>query len=145
MADRLSPKRKAFVQEYMVDLNATQAAIRAGYSTITAKVTGHRLLTNDNVIDALSKAQERKATQAQITAADVLKMLHREATAGDVDQPNAARIKAQELIGKHIGMFTDKVQVENVGAPPEIRVVFGQAKAKDSDDAKRQWRALAAL
>ena len=68
-------------------------------------------------------------------------MLQREATAGDVDQPNSARIKAQELIGKHLGMFTDKVQVENVGPAPELRVVFGKAKEKQTEASG--WQASA--
>ena len=116
-----------------MDLNATQAAIRAGYSPRTARLTGHRLITDDNVIAELDIARQRRSAQTQITAADVLKMLEREATAGDVDQPNSARIKAQELIGKHLGMFTDKVQVENVGPAPELRVVFGKAKEKQTE------------
>ena len=130
----LSAKRQAFVAEYLIDFNATQAAMRAGYSPRTAKLTGHRLITDDNVLAALAEGQQRRATQVQITVAEVMQMLQREATAGDLEQPNAARIKATELLGKHLGMFTDKVQVENVGAPPIIQVQFGKPPEKDDND-----------
>ena len=57
----LSAKRAAFVVEYLVDHNATQAAIRAGYSERSAKMTGSRLMTNDAVKAAVAKASEKQA------------------------------------------------------------------------------------
>ena len=45
----LTPKQERFVEEYLIDLNATQAAIRAGYSAKTAEAQGSRLLSNVNV------------------------------------------------------------------------------------------------
>jgi hypothetical protein len=64
----LSDKQRRFIQEYLVDLNATQAAIRAGYSPKRAKVTAHRMLSNANFQAALSEAklavQERRAAAA---------------------------------------------------------------------------------
>ena len=122
----LSAKRQAFVAEYLVDFNATQAAIRAGYSPRTAKLTGHRLITDDTVLEALTAGRKRQDVQRQITVADVLAMLEREATAGDLSVPNATRVRAVELLGKHNAMFTDKVQVEQTGPPPTINVRFGK-------------------
>ena len=60
------------------------------------------------------------AERAEITVVDVLKMLEHEAKAGDLDTPNAARIKAQELIGKHIGMFSDTKTGQNTGGPAPV-------------------------
>ena len=77
-------------------------------------------------------AQERTG----ITADKVLARLDVESKGEGPDTSASARIKASELLGKHLGLFTDKVQVENVGAPPEIRVVFGKAEVKESDDVK---------
>jgi phage terminase small subunit len=55
----LNPKRARFVQEYLIDLNATQAAIRAGYSKKTAEQLGYQLLQNPSVSDAIAKAQAK--------------------------------------------------------------------------------------
>lgn len=64
----LSPKQQRFVSEYLKDQNATQAAIRAGYSPGTAKQQGSRLLTNADVARAVGKRQQKVARKAEITA-----------------------------------------------------------------------------
>lgn len=71
----LTAKQRAFVREYLVDLNATQAAIRAGYSEATAKEQGSRLLTNVHVESAVSAAMKNRAERTDITADRVLKEL----------------------------------------------------------------------
>jgi phage terminase small subunit len=63
----LSDKQSAFVREYLVDLNATRAAIRAGYSEATAKQQGSRLLTNADVQAAVQEALESRADRTGIT------------------------------------------------------------------------------
>jgi hypothetical protein len=55
-------KQERFVEEFLIDLNATQAAIRAGYSEKTAKSQGQRLLTNVDIAAAFARAQGRKGT-----------------------------------------------------------------------------------
>ena len=57
----LTPKQARFVEEYLVDLNATQAAIRAGYSAKTAYSQGQRLLSHVEVRRAIQKAQDARA------------------------------------------------------------------------------------
>lgn len=76
-AAELNAKQARFVQEYIVDLNATQAAIRAGYSEKTAHSQGQRLLKNVGIAEAISKAQEQRGERTQITADRVLKELAR--------------------------------------------------------------------
>ena len=71
----LTPKQQRFVEEYLIDLNATQAAIRAGYSEKTARSIGQRLLTNVDIQKAIEGAQSKRAEQTQIDAAYVLKRL----------------------------------------------------------------------
>ena len=71
----LTPKQQRFVEEYLVDLNATQAAIRAGYSAQTAAEQASRLLTNINVAGAVAEAQADRSERTQITADNVLKEL----------------------------------------------------------------------
>lgn len=75
MADgrrRMSPKQKRFVAEYLGDLNATQAAIRAGYSPRTAASMGHDLLKKPEIAAAIEAAQAERARRTEITADRVL-------------------------------------------------------------------------
>jgi phage terminase small subunit len=71
----LNDKQRRFVAEYLVDLNATQAAIRAGYSAKTAKQQGSRLLTNVDVQAAMAEQQGTMAESLQVTAEDIVKEL----------------------------------------------------------------------
>jgi phage terminase small subunit len=68
---KLTPRQQRFVDEYLIDLNATQAAIRAGYSENGAKVAGFRLLTNANVSAAVNRSQAKRAEKLEITAAGI--------------------------------------------------------------------------
>ena len=101
----MNDKRQAFVAEYLIDMNATQAATRAGYSAQSARQQGQRLLSNAAIKDAIAKAQVKREQKTGVTAAWVLKRLQEEASAGDIDTPNQARIRALELLGKHQRMF----------------------------------------
>jgi phage terminase small subunit len=69
----LTPKQALFVQEYATDCNATQAAIRAGYSVKTAYSLGQRLLKNAEVAASLSKHQERRLADLEITNERILR------------------------------------------------------------------------
>lgn len=71
----LTPKQQRFVQEYLVDLNATQAAIRTGYSEKTAKQQGSRLLTNAAIAAAIAAKQTKVAERAETTVQRVLEEL----------------------------------------------------------------------
>jgi phage terminase small subunit len=62
----LGPRQERFVEEYLLDLNAKQAAIRAGYSPRTAEVQGSRLLRNVKLQRTLSKAFDRRAAKVEI-------------------------------------------------------------------------------
>lgn len=75
--DGVTPKQAAFVREYLIDLNATQAAIRAGYSAKTAEQQGPRLLGNVGVSQAIAAAQQKRADKLEITAERVLQELAR--------------------------------------------------------------------
>lgn len=70
MAD-LTPKQQRFVEEYLVDLNATQAAIRAGYSANTAKEIGYENLTKPYIQEAVSNLQAERSKRIQVTADQV--------------------------------------------------------------------------
>lgn len=106
----LTPKQAAFVREYLIDLNATQAAIRAGYSERTAHTTGHENLRKPEVAAAVQEAMRERAESTAVTAEMVLERLRTEAEGLGPDTSASARIRASELLGKHLGMFTDKIE-----------------------------------
>ncbi|QQX91325.1 terminase small subunit [Gluconobacter sphaericus] len=74
---KLNEKQARFVEEYLVDLNAAQAAIRAGYSQKTARTQGQRLLTNADIQDAVSEAQKSRSARTQITQDRVIQEIAR--------------------------------------------------------------------
>lgn len=83
--DKLTPKQQRFADEYIIDLNATQAAIRAGYSVKTAREQACVLLTNLNIQAAVQKALKKRAERTQITADRVLEELAKIAFSNIVD------------------------------------------------------------
>ncbi len=106
----LTPKQARFVQEYLVDLNATQAAVRAGYSERTACEQGARLLANVKVREAIQAAEKKRQERTEITQDYVIGKLVEIAdrTASDCqdsDLKYSNKIKALELLGKHVGAF----------------------------------------
>lgn len=121
----LTPKQAAFVREYLVDLNATKAAERAGYSVDTARSIGHENLTKPDIADAIERATKERAERTQITADYVLNgikgLVERCIQAVSVldDEGNETgewrfeanpALKGYELLGKHLRLFTDKVE-----------------------------------
>jgi len=74
---KLTPKQAAFVREYLIDLNATQAAIRAGYSAKTAYRTGADNLTKPQIADAIQQGVNKRAQRTEITADRVVQELAR--------------------------------------------------------------------
>lgn len=73
----LSAKQQRFVEEYLKDLNATKAAIRAGYAAKNADVTGPRMLGNVGIAEAIAAAKEARSARTEITADRVLQELAR--------------------------------------------------------------------
>ena len=82
----LTPKQKRFVDEYLIDLNATQAAIRAGYSKKTASVVGCENLTKPNIAKAIEESQSQRSKRTKVDADYVLKRLV------EIDQMDVADI-----------------------------------------------------
>jgi phage terminase small subunit len=120
VADKLNSRQKRFVAEFAADANGKQSAIRAGYSARTAEVQASRLLRNVKVSRELSRQQEKIAAKLELTAERVLAMLEEArdvAMAAEPPQTSAA-IKATELLGKHIGMFPNRVAVTGDGGGP---------------------------
>lgn len=104
----LNPKRQRFVEEYLVDFNGTQAAIRAGYAPKAAKVQAAQLLTIPNVRAAVEAGRAKAAESCGWDEQRVIDLLGE--IASDVETHPGARVSAVQLIGKHIGMFQEKPQ-----------------------------------
>ena len=179
---KLNPKQARFVQEYLIDLNATQAAIRAGYSKKTAEQLGHQLLQKPSVYEAVAKAQaklsdknddlvQRLIDELKIIAfSDIANHTRIDPDTGaicakgfDEMPPGASRalqsidenraikedadgnkvtvydkvnfrmwdkLKAIDLLGKHLGMFKELAEVKH---DVLYRVIY--EKPKDKVDA----------
>lgn len=104
----MTPKQEAFVREYLVDKNATQAAIRAGYNVKTAGSIGHENLTKPEIKAAVRRELDAQARRTLITAdkvlLDIQKFGDSAAKAGEFH----AAIRSRELLGKHYKLFTEK-------------------------------------
>lgn len=125
----LNPKQAKFVEEYLKDLNATQAATRAGYSPRSAEVTGCRLLGNAKVAEAVQKAMAARSKRTEITADRVLSELakigfadvRRIFTPGgsllspvDMDEEIAAAVQSVEVVERPKRNADGEVEIEHV-------------------------------
>jgi phage terminase small subunit len=159
----LTAKQEAFVREYLIDLNATQAAIRAGYSEKTAGATGFENLKKPEIASAIAAAQQVRSVRTEITQDRVLKEIARvafgdprdvmtwgpggvvlkdsatltddqamqvaevsettSATGGSLKLKKHDKVKALELLGRHLGMFTDKTELSGAEGGPLTVVV----------------------
>lgn len=112
----MTPKQERFVQEYLVDLNATRAAIRAGYSEKRASEYGYQLLQKNTVQTAIQQAMQEQQQRVQIDQDYVIEKLREIASREASDAPDSelkysGKLKALELLGKHLGMFEDRLRV----------------------------------
>ena len=126
---KLTPKHQLFCDEYLIDLNATQAAIRAGYSEKTARDIGAENLTKPNIrsyIDARMAEKESSLIASQDEVLEYLTAVLRGEAKGTTlvgigggaqmvnqETPTVSeRTKAAELLGKRYALFTDRQEIE---------------------------------
>ena len=128
----LTPKQARFVDEYLVDLNATQAAIRAGYSSKRADAMGHENLRKPEIAVALKERMDKRAERTQIDADWILKRLAQDATA-DVadlyDENGNLRPVHEWPMAWRTGLVAgiDTVQ-ERVGTDPEGKAEYATVR-----------------
>jgi len=104
---KLTDKQKAFVEEYLVDLNATQAAIRAGYSEHTAQMIGSENLSKPMIQGAIQAGMDARTKRTRLEADTILNEI---AGIGfDQEEKTNDRLKALELLGRHKILFSDKI------------------------------------
>ena len=108
----LNAKQALFVCEYLVDRNATQAAIRAGYSPKTAGSQAWDLLQKPEIAEAISKQVQTVAAKLELSHESVLRDIVRIAEKAEDAGELAVALKGRELLGKHLELFTEKVKHE---------------------------------
>lgn len=112
----LTEKQKAFVREYLVDLNATAAAKRAGYSEKTAYSVGNENLTKPEISKAIQKAMQERQERTQVTQDMVVQEISKVAfkDAADYSESElkyANKLKALEMLAKHLGLYTENASL----------------------------------
>lgn len=117
----MNPKQARFVDEYLIDENATQAAIRAGYSAKTAKQIGARLLTKVDIMAAVNGGRRVIADRNALTQDEVIAGLRKEANLYGEDASHGARVSAWAKLGEHLGMFKQVVEHQNGDVEALIR------------------------
>lgn len=148
---RMTAKQQRFCDEYLIDLNATQAAIRAGYSTRTAQQMGAENLSKPVVKEYIAARMAEKESELIADQNEVLKYLtsvmrgqSRSSvvvveSAGDFTSQaremekapdEKERLKAAELLGKRYGLYTDKVE-QDVDLELHITVDYGDEEGVD--------------
>lgn len=132
--DSLTPQQELFCQEYIVDYNATQAAKRAGYAEKNAAVQASRLLRNAKILSRVRAIQKERLEKLALTQESVLLnllevydrcMQHHPVMEWDHEQgayketgeyafDAKGALRALELLGKHLSLFTNNVSLEGV-------------------------------
>lgn len=164
----MTPKQQRFVDEYLIDLNATRAAIRAGYSEKAARQTGAENLSKPDIAEAIVARTKERSARTQIDADLVLQgILHnvRRCEQGEVvrnsrgepmtvetpegemavayryDASNA--LKGYEMLGKHLKLFTDRHQHEgNAEAVTRIELVAADMERMEPEEASKLYREM---
>ena len=118
----MTERQKRFCDEYLIDLNATRA-YKAAYPSVkkdeTAAQAGSRMLRNVNVQEYIAERQRDRQERTEITQDMVVRELRDIAMAEASDDSDStmkysSKLKALELLGKHLGMFTDKVAIASI-------------------------------
>ena len=120
---KMTPKQNRFCEEYIIDLNATQAAIRAGYSQKAARAIAAENLSKPDIQKKVEELKAAATEKAEVSVQDVLCGIR--SIAEDEGATNRDKLKAWELLGRYNGMFTDRIEsrvqqvVEEKGTPEE--------------------------
>jgi len=97
--------------EYMVDFNATQAALRAGYSATSAHTIGHENLMKPEIANHLQLLMQKRAEKVDVTADYVLRIVKETVEAAKAEGKHGDTLKGAELLGKHISLWTERLEI----------------------------------
>lgn len=148
----LTDKQAAFVREYLVDLNATQAAIRAGYSKKTARKIGSENLSKPDIATAIRKALEARSERTEVTQDWVISRLvenversmqadpvldRKGNRTGEYTYGGSVANRALELLGKHLGMFSENLNIRTPDGPLQIAITYQVVQVSDNGPPNR--------
>lgn len=123
---KLTVKQARFVDEYVIDGNATRAAEAAGYSPRTAFQTGYENLRKPEIAEAIAAKQAETAKRNELTRDEIIKGLRAEANYHGSGAQHMARVKAWETLGKIAGVVTNRTEVSGPdGGPIKIEALAG--------------------
>jgi phage terminase small subunit len=124
---KLTIQQRVFISEYLIDFNAARAASAAGY---TKNINPSSLFKFPHVQQELNRRVDMKIKASMVTAEYVIGTLYN--ISNDEYTKNSDRIRALELLGKHLNMFTDKIDLKaDTTSTGDIKVVF--------DDKLKEW------
>jgi phage terminase small subunit len=129
---KLTPKQDLFIQYYMISLNATDSYKKAGYTSKNDKVaciSALRLLGNDRIKAIIDERIQQKASANGITADYVLLGIKAIADKQGIKENDT--LKAYELLGKHLKLFTEKIESENVNINHEVSSLTDEELEKE--------------
>lgn len=130
----LTDRQARFCEEYLIDLNATQAAIRAGYSEKTANEQGARLLANVSVQEKIAELKAERAKRTEMKQDSVIQELAAVARAEVKGVRAVDKLKALELLGKHLGMFVERYEVNAAEIEKRIAEAREQGKKEGTQE-----------
>jgi phage terminase small subunit len=117
--DRLTIRQELFLSEYLKDRNATQAALRAGYSPKSAITVGFNNVRHPVIAAKIRENTEKAKAVGGVDPAFVIEQLKRVAEQDDVAQ--STKVRALELLAKHLGMLEDRLSIKTDGLSSEQR------------------------
>lgn len=123
---RCEEKEQLFIAEYLKDFNAGRSAVAAGYSEKRGRKTGYDLLQKPRIQHAVAGAVKKLAAKiAKSSGLSVQRLLDdidRVASVAEIEGKYSDALKAYELLGKHLKMFTDKIELSgNVGLAERLK------------------------
>lgn len=135
----LTEKQKAWCREYLKDLNASKAALRAGYKTENPNRVGSELKRKPHVDLALQWLMRQRAEENHIDANFVINKIVKSLDRSEKKENEAAVLRAAELLGKHLGVFIERTEVSG----PDGEAI--ETKRKIEEDAAAFTRTISRL
>lgn len=130
----LTDRQARFCEEYLIDLNATQAAIRAGYSEKTANRIASELLSKLDIQEKITELKAERAKRTEMTQDSVIQELAAVARAEVKGVRAVDKLKALELLGKHLGMFVERYEVNAAEIEKRIAEAREQGKKEGTQE-----------
>lgn len=131
--DSLTDKQRRFCEEYLTDLNGTQAIIRAGYQTKYPNRIAFQMMENPAIRIAIDGLRNQRSKTTDVTKDFVLKKIQRAIAKADEDNNHNAVLRGLELLARHLGMFIERTEISG---PDGKAIELEQRTKQDVEDFK---------